>query len=193
MTMKDIPTPAAGALLQSLASNWWLLLLRGLAAVGFGLLALFWPGLTLVSLTFLWGAYALADGILAIWAAISGQSAGTGPRWWLAAVGVLGILAAGIAFLQPSAVAGALLLLIAAWSFIVGIMTIWGAIELRKEIDGEWLLIFSGIIAIAFAALLVSQPAASALALIWVIGLFTIVLGLNHIALAFKVKRLAAA
>jgi uncharacterized membrane protein HdeD (DUF308 family) len=74
---------AASALLGTLAENWWLLLLRGLAAIAFGVIAFFWPGITLVALTYLWGAYAIADGIIAIGAAFSASGGDAGPRWWL--------------------------------------------------------------------------------------------------------------
>lgn len=184
--------PAGRPLLRSLADNWWLLLLRGIAAVAFGVLAFIWPGITLLSLTILWGAYALSDGILALWAAISGRGAGAGTRWWLAAVGALGILAGVIALARPAAVAQMLLILIAAWAIVIGIMAIWGALQLRKEIEGEWLLILSGALSIAFGMLMVAQPAASALAVVWLIGAFAILFGINHIGLALKLKRLGA-
>jgi len=57
------------ALLRALAENWWLLLIRGILAIAFGVLVLLWPDLTLLTLTFLWGAYAIADGIFALGAA----------------------------------------------------------------------------------------------------------------------------
>src|SRR5258708_20612598 len=70
-------------LLRALADNWWLLLLRGLAAVAFGVLAFFWPGLTLITLTWLWGAYTLSDRVIAVWAAFSASGVDAGARWCL--------------------------------------------------------------------------------------------------------------
>ena len=94
--------PLAGpALLRVLAENWWLLLLRGIAAIAFGILAFAWPGLTLLTLTILWGAYALSDGIFALWAALSGRGSDMAPRWWLAVVGIASILSGLLAFLWP--------------------------------------------------------------------------------------------
>src|SRR5689334_9024910 len=87
-------------ILNALAENWWLFLLRGIAAIIFGILAFVWPGLTLLTLIFLWGAYAIADGIFALWAAISGRVS-MAPRWWLAIVGVAGIIAGVLAFAWP--------------------------------------------------------------------------------------------
>jgi uncharacterized membrane protein HdeD (DUF308 family) len=80
-------------LLHGLAKNWWLLLLRGIAAIVFGILAFAWPGITLLSLVILYGAYALVDGVLSIAAAIGGGGGTATPRWWLVVVGLLGIAA----------------------------------------------------------------------------------------------------
>jgi uncharacterized membrane protein HdeD (DUF308 family) len=173
-------------LLRSLAANWWLILLRGIAAVIFGVLAFMWPGITVLSLTFLWGAYALVDGVAALWAAITGGGAGS--RGWLLIVGVLGILAGLVAFVWPVGTAGVLLLFIAAWAIAIGIMQIWGAIRLRKEIEGEWLLILSGVVSILFGLVLVAQPLAGALAVAWMIATFAIVFGIGHILLAFRLR-----
>lgn len=93
MSTETEVNPLLGGLLRSLADYWWLLLLRGLAAIAFGVVAFVWPGLTLVALTLLWGAYALADGILALWAALAPTGGNTGRRWWLALGGVVSILA----------------------------------------------------------------------------------------------------
>src|SRR5262249_10174086 len=106
MTSADAQTglrlPLAGpALLRALADNWWVLLLRGIASVAFGCLAFVWPGLTLLTLTFLWGGCAGADGVFALWAAVSGQGGDMAPRWWLAVVGITGTLAGVLTFVWP--------------------------------------------------------------------------------------------
>jgi Short repeat of unknown function (DUF308) len=95
------PPLARLPLVRALADNWWLLLLRGIASIIFGLLAFIWPGLTLVALSFLWGAYAIVDGGIALWAAISGRGAEIAPRWWLTIVGIAGLLAGLVAFASP--------------------------------------------------------------------------------------------
>ena len=110
------PSPFADPpLLHALVENWWLVVLRGVAAVIFGILAFFWPGITLLTLIFLWGAYAIADGIFALWAAISGRDE-LAPRWWLAIVGVAGIIAGLLAFAWPGITATVLLFFIACWA-----------------------------------------------------------------------------
>ena len=82
-----------------------------------------------------------------------------------------------------------LLLFIAVWAIIIGVMQIWGAIQLRKEIEGEWLLILSGLLSVAFGVLLLVQPGAGALAVVWIIGWYAILAGCIYIALAFRLKK----
>jgi uncharacterized membrane protein HdeD (DUF308 family) len=184
------PRPLARLpLVRALAENWWLLLLRGVASIIFGVLAFIWPGLTLVALILLWGAYAIVDGGIALWAAISGRGAEIAPRWWLAIVGVVGLLAGLVAFASPGLTALVLLMFIAGWAIVIGALEIWGAIQLRKEIEGEWWLIISGLLSIAFGVLLIARPGAGALALVWVIASFAILHGGTLIALAFRLKQ----
>jgi len=180
-------------LLSALAENWWLLLLRGIAAIVFGILAFVWPGITLLSLTLLWGAYALADGVLALWAAISGKGAEIASRWWLAVVGIAGILAGLLTFGLPGTAMQVLLIFISSWAIVIGAMQIWGAIQLRKEIEGEWLLIVSGLLSIAYGIILIVQPSAGALALVWLIGWYAILLGVDYVALAVRLRKYKSA
>jgi uncharacterized membrane protein HdeD (DUF308 family) len=186
------PSLAGSALLSALAQNWWLLLLRGIAAIAFGVLAFFWPGITLLTLTLLWGAYALSDGILALWAAISGRGFNSGSRWWLAFAGIAGILSGVIAFFLPGMTALVLLLFIASWAIVIGVLQIWGAIQLRKEMEGEWLLALNGLLSVAFGVLVMAQPGAGALAVVWTIGWYAILAGCIYIGLAFRLKNARA-
>ena len=169
--------------------NWWLLLLRGLAAIAFGVIAFFWPGITLVALTYLWGAYAVADGIIAIGAAFSASGGDAGPRWWLGLSGVVSILAGIAAFAYTGMTTLVLLMVIAIWAIIIGIVQIWGAIELRKILDDVWLLGLTGALSIAFGVILIAKPGAGAVALVWTIGWFAIVFGGLYIALAFRLRQ----
>lgn len=189
-TSEGTAAPLGGPLIKMLGDNWWLLLLRGVAAIAFGVLAIFWPGITLITLTLLWGAYTLVDGVFALWASISGRTAGTmGPRWWLAISGVISILAGLAAFFWPGITAFILLIFIGVWAIIIGVLTIWGAIQARKEIEGEWLLGLFGLVAIAFGLLLLFQPGAGALSLIWTIAWYAIIAGILLIVLAFRVRK----
>jgi uncharacterized membrane protein HdeD (DUF308 family) len=174
-------------MVHALAKNWWLLLLRGIAAIIFGLLAFAWPGLTLLTLILFYGAFALVDGVLAIIAAIA--SGAPAPRWWLAIVGLLGIAAGLLTFLMPGLTALVLLFFIAGWAIATGVFQIIGAIKLRKEIDNEWLLILGGIISVLFGVSMMLAPGAGALALVWVIGAYSIVMGALFVALAFRLRK----
>lgn len=175
-------------LLHGLAKNWWLLLLRGIAAIIFGILAFAWPGITLLSLVILYGAYALVDGVLSIAAAIGGGG-GTAPRWWLVVVGLLGIAAGLMTFFWPQITALVLLMFIGVWALIHGVFEIIGAIRLRKEIDNEWMLILSGALSVLFGAAMLIMPGAGALALIWVIGAYSIIFGILFVGFAFRLKK----
>ena len=127
---------AGGPVLPVLSRNWWLVALRGLAAIVFGVLAFVWPAITLWALVLLFGAYMLVDGIFAIVAAV--RAAGREARWWLLLIeGVLGVLAGLVAAFWPGLTALALLYFIAAWAIVSGILEIVGAIRLRQEIEGS--------------------------------------------------------
>ena len=189
-TMQVDREPGVGlgsAMVHALAKNWWLLLLRGIAAIIFGLLAFAWPGLTLVTLILLYGAYALVDGVLAIIAAITGGVPGS--RWWLAIVGLLGIAAGLVTFLTPGLTALVLLFFIAGWAIVTGVFEIIGAIKLRKEIDNERLLILGGTISVLFGVGMMLAPGAGALALVRVIEAYSVVMGVIFVALAFRLKK----
>ena len=184
------PPPVPRLMLHALARNWWLLLLRGIAAIIFGVLTFVWPGITLLTLVLLYGAYALVDGVLAILAAITGDA--PAPRWWLAIVGLLGILVGILTLAWPGITALVLLLFIAGWAIATGILQIVGAVRLRKEIDNEWLLIASGVLSVIFGLILVVQPGAGALALLYVIGFYAVLYGILLVGLSLRLRRHAA-
>ena len=175
------------AMVHALAKNWWLLLLRGIAAIVFGVLAFAWPGMTLLTLILFYGAFALVDGVLAIIAAITGGA--PAPRWWLAIIGLLGIVAGLLTFLMPGLSALVLLFFIAAWAIATGVLQIIGAIQLRKDIDNEWLLILGGAISVLFGLGVMVAPGAGALALVWVIGTYAVIIGGVLVVLAFRLKK----
>ncbi len=178
-------------LLQTLGRAWWLVLLRGIAAIIFGVLAWAWPGATLVTLVLFWGAYALVDGVAALWAGWQAKDDGK-PLWQVVLIGVLGIAAGIVTFLAPGVTAIALLLLIAGWAIVNGLLQVAAAIRLRKEIANEWLLILSGALSIVFGVLMVANPGAGALAVLWLIGAFAVVYGALLVAFAFRLRKHAA-
>lgn len=167
--------------------SWWSLVLRGLAAIAFGVLAFVWPTITLTALVFLWGAYALVDGAFAIAAGV--KSYGERKRWWVLLLeGILGVAAGLLAFVIPGITALVFLILIAAWAVVTGAFEIAAAIQLRKEIKGEWLLALAGVASILFGIALIINPSVGALAVLWLIGAYSIVFGVLLIALGVRLR-----
>jgi uncharacterized membrane protein HdeD (DUF308 family) len=169
--------------LHTLADRWWTVLLRGLAAIAFGVLAFVWPGVTLWALVLLYGAYALLDGVFSLAAAFTGHAKPL-PTWWLILVGLISLAAGVVAIAWPGITALALALLIGAWAVAHGIFEIIGAIQLRKEIDNEWLLILAGLFSVIFGLLMLLAPGAGALGLIWAIAAYAVVFGIILVGLS---------
>ena len=178
--------------LRPLTRSWWLMLLRGIAGVLFGIAAFIWPGLTVLALTLLYGAFAMADGIFSLGAAVTGRGERSIPTWWLVLIGLLGIAVGVVAFLWPGLTAFALVIMIGAWAVAIGVMQIIGAIWLRHEIEDEWLLIAAGILSVLFGAAVLLKPGAGALALAWAIGTFAILSGILLVAFALRIKGVQA-
>lgn len=174
-----------------LTRHWWLLVLRGLAAIAFGVLTWLRPGISLAALVLLFGAYALVDGVLGVWMAISGRK--MNEYWWvLLLAGLVGIGVGVVAFLAPGITALALLFYIALWAIATGVLQIVAAIRLRREIRGEWWLILAGLASVVFGGILIARPASGALALLWLIATYAVVFGVLLLLLAFKARSFIA-
>jgi uncharacterized membrane protein HdeD (DUF308 family) len=174
-----------------LARNWWVLALRGVFAIIFGILALVWPLTALFMLVLLFGAYALVDGIFAVIAGIS--SIGHDRRWWAVLLeGLAGIIIGVLTFFWPGNTALILLYFIAAWALITGILEIVAAIQLRRVITNEWALALGGVLSIVFGVLLFLFPGTGALSLVWLIGAYAIIFGISLIILAFRLRGMPA-
>jgi len=170
-----------------LSRNWWVLLLRGLVAIAFGVLVWFQPGISLAALVLLFGAYSAADGILGVWTAIAERK--EREHWGLLLIlGLLGIGIGILTFLVPGITALALLFYIAIWAVATGVLEIVAAIRLRKEIEGEWLLILGGLVSVVFGVILMAQPLAGALAVLWLIAIYAVIFGVLLVILAFRVR-----
>ena len=169
------------------APSWWALALRGLVAILFGLAALFWPGLILTVLILLFGAYALVDGIFAVIAAF--RSSGRGMRRTLLLIeGAIGILFGILALFWPGLTALALIYIIAWWAILSGVARIVMAIMLRREIENEWSIAFSGVLSVILGIVLIILPGAGLLAYTWLIGLLALAVGITLIYYAFRVR-----
>jgi uncharacterized membrane protein HdeD (DUF308 family) len=173
-----------------LAGNWWALALRGLFALLFGIAAFVMPGLTLAALVLLYGAYALVDGVFAVVASLAGRTFGT-PWWAMLIRGLLGIAVGIVTFVWPGITELALLYIIAAWAVVTGGFEIAAAIRLRKEIEGEWLLVLSGALSVLFGLAMMVFPAAGALAIVWLLGSYAVIFGVLLLVLGFRLRSLS--
>ena len=170
-----------------LARNWWTVALRGAIAIIFGLAALFWPNITLTALIFIFAAFVLVSGVLlAIAAFRDGLNHTHG--WLMLLEGVIGIAIGIMAFVWPGITALVLLYIIAAWAIVTGVLEIIAAIQVRKEIQNEWLLAIAGIASILFGILLLVWPIAGALAILWIIAAYAIIFGVLLLILAFRLR-----
>lgn len=186
--MTTVESFPGGVFRDLMGRAWWMVLLRGLVAILFGVLCLAQPGLSLISLAFVYAAFAVADGLLSITAAIRGG--GVTPRWWLALAGVVSILAGVAAAFWPGVTVIILTVIIGFWSVVRGVLEIIGAITLRKTITNEWWLALAGVISLLFGAMLVLSPGVGALTLVWVIGAYALALGVLEVLFAFRLRRL---
>jgi uncharacterized membrane protein HdeD (DUF308 family) len=169
-------------IVNAFASNWWVFLIRGILAVLFGIMAFALPGLTLSTLVLIYGLYVLADGLMAIWVG------GHARTWGLVLLGILAIFVGIYTFINPGITAVALLYFIAVWAIVRGISEIITGIQLRKEISDEWMMIIGGIISILLGVALFYNPAAGALAMVWLIGAYALISGIVLIVLAFRLR-----
>jgi uncharacterized membrane protein HdeD (DUF308 family) len=170
------------------AQNWGMFVLRGILALALGVLAFVAPAPTLAALIFVFAAYAIIDGILAIGL---GVSAPTGTSWLLVIGGIVAIAIGVYTGFNPSITATALVLLIGAFVLVRGIAEVAGAISLRGVIQDGWLLGLSGIVAIVFGAYLLVVPNDGALALVFAIGFYALFAGVMYIALGFRLRSFA--
>jgi len=159
-------------------------LLRGVLAILFGVMAWSWPGETLAILVLLWGAYALVDGIFEVIAGLRG-------KWGsLVVLGLLGIGAGIVALVWPGLAAITLIWVFAFWAIVAGILQVSAAIRLRREVQGEWMWILSGILTVGLGVLLLLYPGAGALSVTWLIGTLAVAWGILLVMLALRLKGL---
>ena len=170
-----------------LAKYWWIFLLRGLFSIIFGILAFVMPGLTIATLVIVWGAYALIDGIFSLYASATGGTK-PGDHWLVGLQGLIGLAAGVITLIMPGVTALGLLIAIAAYSLVVGVLQIAAAIKLREEIEGEFWLGLSGLVSILFGMFIIARPGEGALAVIWIIGAYALIFGVFLVSFAFRIK-----
>jgi len=174
-------------LMMNLTRNWWLVALRGLLAILFGMAAFIWPGLTWLVLILMFGVYAILDGLFAI---ASGMfQSRYSHRWWVFLVeGFVSLIAGVIVLLQPGLAGIALVLVIAVWAVLTGLLEVIAAIRLRREIHNEWMLGFGGFLSIMLGLLMLFQPAAGGLVITLMVGAYALIFGMLLVALSFRLR-----
>ncbi len=158
-------------MLTNYARKWWVVALTGLLAIIFGITAILWPQPALHALVIVFGVFALADGILTL-------VVGIAARWWAPALaGIAGIVFGVLTLAWPNITELALLCLIAAWAITTGTLEVVAAIEFRRMVGNDWLLVLDGLLSIVVGLLMVAFPGAGALGLTWLLGVYAIVSG----------------
>jgi uncharacterized membrane protein HdeD (DUF308 family) len=172
---------------EILSRYWWMTVLRGLFWILFGVVILARPGISLLSLTLALGIVIFADGILNVMNAFAGRK--VHEDWWvLLLVGLTGIGIGALTFYSPQTTALALVFYVAIWAIATGLLQITAAIRLRRQLAGEVWWILAGIASVIFGVLLIVQPAAGALTLLWLFAVYAIAFGVLLVLLAFRVR-----
>lgn len=175
-------------MVRMLLQNWWAVALRGVVAVLFGIMALALPALTVTTLVILFGAFALVDGVFALFALIFGKRRSQLVVQLVEAL--ISILAGLVALAMPGLTALAFLFVIAAWAVLSGIFQVVMAVRLRKEIDNEWLLALGGVLSVILGIVFFARPGVGVLSLAWLLGVYAVVFGIVLVALGFRLRGL---
>jgi len=195
---QNAQTPHDFIAIKVLKPKWGWIMLSGLVTVVFGFTAFWMPLGAVYAMTLLFGAYAMADGILSIGAAMRSKDSDNTPFWPLVLRGILGVFAGAIVLILPGLSAVSLVAfawaMMAIWSFVTGAFELGAAIRLRKEIEGEWMLGVSGLISlglgIAIPVVLLNNPAAGLVTMGWMIGFYALMHGVLEMALAWVLRKL---
>jgi len=177
-------------MVSALKQNWWVLVLRGIIAIAFGIVSFIWPGVTALALVFLLAAFAFVEGIFALIGAF-GYGLPGGQRLLMVLLGLLGLAVGIFAVARPGVAAVTIVIWVAWWAIIAGIIQIVVAIEMRKEIENEWALIIGALLSIAFGILLLWRPLAGVITLAYLFGFFAIIFGIAMLSLGMRLRSLA--
>ena len=185
-SLRGAASPEYDLMIAVLARNWWAIGIRGVLAILFGLIALFLPGATMLSLVLVFAAYAFVDGVIGIVSAV--RAARQHERWgFLVLEGLVNIAAAAVAVLWPGITVVAFVFLVAFWAIFTGILELAAAFRLQF-IDGRGWLIFGGIVSVLYGALLIAAPMIGAVVLTWWLGAYALIFGVALVVLAFRLR-----
>jgi uncharacterized membrane protein HdeD (DUF308 family) len=172
---------------------WWLLLLRGILSILFGVFALAAPGSALLALVIVFAFYAVLDGITAV--VLGLRHRGAESHWgWHVVQGVISVIAGIVAFVWPGVTVLAILFVIAFWSVVSGVAVIAESFAMRRRGVGEWgWTLAGGVVSVLFGIVLLIHPGAGLLTLLWLVGTFSVVFGIIVVVWAFRLRRAVGA
>jgi uncharacterized membrane protein HdeD (DUF308 family) len=176
-------------MIGALVDKWWVLVVRGVFGVLAGIIAFAMPGAAILSIVLVWGVFAEIDGIGALMLALSGRHAAGRARVPLLVAGIAGVLAGLVTWLWPALSATVLIWIVAAWAIGRGIFQVIAAIELRREIEGEWLMVVSGVLSVIFGLVILYQPVVGLLTVAYLVGLYACSVGLLEIGLGLRARQ----
>jgi len=177
----------AGFLATFYQRSWWSLMIRGVLAVIFGILALAWPTKTLDFLITLFGIFVMVVGLVATIGAIMHRK--ESENWWLVLIpGLAGIVIGTISIAMPGLTTTVIIYLIAIWALVSGLGQIYSAMKVRKDVEGEWIPILIGVISMVLGIILFAMPRDAAATVMWLVGLFVLVIGILWLIMGLRVR-----
>ena len=172
---------------STLQESRWMYLLQGIVTVLFGLGALTWPAITLVTLIMLFAAFAVIVGVLRLVTSLKNRHES---GWWLVLLaGIVSIVTGIIAFAWPGLTALVLLFVIGAQALCLGVAALWRTVRDWSTAQDKWLTLLSGIASVIFGILAFAWPSATALTLTWLIGIYALAFGVSEIVSFFMIRR----
>lgn len=189
--MTESPTIGTNEAILRIAKDvWWVLLVRGVVALAFGIVALAWPHATVKVLIVVVGIFWIVDGLMSAIRAIQARAVVRSWVWWLAG-GLVSVAAGIVLFAWPGLTALAFAYLMGIWAILVGLLEIIGSFQVMAN-GGEWLgSMVAGVIALVFGLILVIWPGSGITGLMWLVGTFAIIFGVLFVIGAVKVRSAA--
>jgi uncharacterized membrane protein HdeD (DUF308 family) len=176
------------AMLKTFLNNWWLLVLKGVLLIVFGIIAMLNPGVTFTVMLIWFSAYLIIDGVFSLISVFRNWQTQE-DKWLFVLEGALGIVLGILIYRSPETYALFTVLMMAFWAIFAGVSRIGMAIQLRKEIEGEGWLALSGVLSILFGIIIIAQPSIGVSTLVLIIAVFALIIGAALIMLGLRVRK----
>ena len=173
------------------ARHWWVLVVQGVLGIAFAVIAILVPGIALLTLAYVFAAWALISGISALAEGFR-VAEGRGRSWPFAVMGVLGIVAGILAALIPGITILGLIVILGAWLVTSGVMEVYAAWQIRREVTGEWLLGLIGALRIIVGLIVLAMPLVGAILTVTLLAVWAFLGGIAALSLGWRLRRLAS-